>query len=365
MAETVAKFTTEHGKVIMDIRSQTVSKAYLAQNTSATDSTGQIINGTFDTEALGKIISGTIQHFKDDELITKLGTSVFADCTQLESVDCVQIKEIGDKCFWGCISFGPTANFPNAKKVGDRAFSECSSLERVILAADVIFDQDGLQFNGCTNLKHVGTAESIGIHLEKETEIPKQMFNHCSSIEFVYLNETTTIHSGAFNSCTSLKEVVAPKLKVLESNTMSPFEHCINLETITGVLDARTNENEKFGSDSPLQYIGDGTFLNCDKFVDRYLANVEYIGDSALSGCDKLDYVYPIWTTNSLYYNHNYFWKLKELGQYAFSDSKNLGKFEIGKCSCEGETTIYPKAREIFFPVIDRIEDNAFDGVFN
>ena len=86
------------------------------------------------------------------------------------------------------------------QKIGDRAFSKCRSLERIVLPSTVT--EIGIDaFNSCCNLREVTFNEGL-------QKIECTAFYKCRSLERIILPSTVTdIGYNAFNGCRDLKEV--------------------------------------------------------------------------------------------------------------------------------------------------------------
>jgi hypothetical protein len=91
----------------------------------------------------------------------------------------------------------------NVTVIGDHAFTECNSLEEVILPETLKkIDRDA--FRECTNLK------KINLHDTKIDTLYIDTFRNCTSMTVLQLPETLkTINGGLYR--TGLKEIVVPK----------------------------------------------------------------------------------------------------------------------------------------------------------
>ncbi len=115
-----------------------------------------------------------------------------------------------------------TIELPEGLKFGEEEgyyFSDCTSLESIVLPASVTFIPDGM-FSGCTSLTTVvaeGTITEIGENAFMEAEslttlpdlsnvtvIGSQAFYECSSLTGIELGSVTELGSYAFYKCNSL-----------------------------------------------------------------------------------------------------------------------------------------------------------------
>lgn len=149
--------------------------------------------------------------------------------------------------------------------VGEAAFAGCTTLQEIILPAD-LGDIGDKAFLGCTALKTVdfnNAMQSIGA----------STFENCSALQTIRLPSTlTTMGERAFYGCTKLANISVPGS--IQELSESLFENCTALSSITcwGV-----------------RRIGDRAFYNCSKLNDPSLpANLQYIGDQAFYNCDNL-----------------------------------------------------------------------------
>ena len=115
-----------------------------------------------------------------DTLLT-LGDRSFSYCSSITSVELPSsLETVGSYAFCGCSSLA-SINFPGLlKTIGAYALSE-TALTEVIFPDTVITLGQGL-FSGCKSLKSVTFGNGVN-NLEGD------MFENCSSLESVYLNE--------------------------------------------------------------------------------------------------------------------------------------------------------------------------------
>ena len=156
--------------------------------------------------------------------------------TKIESFDFTGISEIGTHAFEACKNL-KYVNLENVQKIGVSAFLYCSNLEAVTLndqayIADYAFSCTAIRsivlkseiievgvFDECTKLKN--------LVLENTKEIRTKAFKDCRSLEVVKIPKTcTSIWSRAFEGCTNLKVVYLPK--GIEIGSFA-FRNCPNL----------------------------------------------------------------------------------------------------------------------------------------
>ena len=159
------------------------------------------------SEGVKEIASDGMTHF-----CNKLTTIVLPDSLELIS---------GASAF-SDITALTTIELPEGLKFGKEEgyyFSDCTSLESIVLPASVTFIPDGM-FSGCTSLTTVvaeGTITEIGENafmeaeslttlpdLSNVTAIGSQAFRECSSFPGIELGSVTELGSYAFYKCNSL-----------------------------------------------------------------------------------------------------------------------------------------------------------------
>ena len=152
------------------------------------------------------------------------------------------VTEISDRAFYQCSSL-EKINLENVEKVGDFAFAECSSIKDVKLAK--VSEIGDAAFMQCNNL------EEVALKNKNDTVIGSSVFADCSSLRKVDLSESVLkiIPQNFCSGCSKLKEVI-------------------------------WSEN--------LEGIQEGGFYKCG-FEEMVLPEtIEFLGPSAISGCKNL-----------------------------------------------------------------------------
>ncbi len=175
----------------------------------------------------------------------------------------------------------------NVTKVCDDAFSDCSSLEEVII-------NDSLRMIGANAFENTGIKQ---IDLKNVSIIEANAFNGCGSLASVQLDNVIKIGNNAFNS-TAVVRVDAPQARIIGA---SAFANALNLASVHL---------------KKAEYIGSQAFDNCSALIAVTLSPcINTIENYAFSGCTNLENVkvYRESIKNSytslkepLYYSPNY-----------------------------------------------------------
>lgn len=175
---------------------------------------------------------------------------------QLKEISSVQfgknVTKICSVCFYGNQQITSITLPSTLKKIGDYAFSKCTSLTSVKWEGDMILSP--YIFSECTKLKNL-SYKSIC------KDIPQYSFYECSSLTSLDLSEVEKIGRKAFYGCKSLNKFNLSSIKeIYDSNT---FDDCgeISLVIIGGDI-------ETFGSTNSDNYvISSWNYCNIDSLV--------------------------------------------------------------------------------------------------
>ena len=207
------------------------------------------------------------------------------------------VTRIGDRAFSFCSSLAEVVIPNSVTRIGDRAFEGCSSLAEVIIP-DSITGIGDHTFSLCKSLAEVIIPNSV-------TNIGKGAFQLCSSLaEVVIPNSVTRIGDYAFSSCSSLAEVVIPNSVVCING--NPFRgwngklDCLSLSFVyednilfnkdkSRIISFRNRELTSYVIPNSVTRIGDYAFSSCSSLVEVVIPNsVTRIGDYAFLHCSSL-----------------------------------------------------------------------------
>lgn len=128
----------------------------------------------------------------------KIEVADFAEVASNLKDDSVTLKGVIDKSV-------TSINIPSGTtKIGASVFRDCTSLTDVTIPGSVTII-DSAAFNGCTSLEEITISNGV-------TSINSQAFNGCSSLKEVTIpNSVTSIGFRAFQNCSSLATINIPR----------------------------------------------------------------------------------------------------------------------------------------------------------
>ena len=151
-------------------------------------------------------------------MITSIGNYAFRGMENLQYITFEQdsLVSIGEYAFEDCISLGKD------KQTDD---PDAPPIKQDIILPSTLTDMGTNVFFGCRSL------QKVVFNGENVTEIPRGMFEGCSSLNTVILPESLTfINAKAFYACTNLETIVIPKnVKTLSENA---FGECSKLNVL-------------------------------------------------------------------------------------------------------------------------------------
>ena len=270
------------------------------------------------------IVQATIE-----EGVTRVPDYLFEGASQLEEVSFAKSTvEIGKEAFreTGFREFA----IPNTIYiVGNNAFSDCTSLERIVIS-DSVTEMGTYVFSGCTSLTDVKLPDIW-------QSIPVAMFKDCTAMEEINIPRAVINISGkAFYGCTSLRSIHLPE----------------NVQTIKDEVFYNCDALTVVSLNHVLKSIGNNVFYDCDALESITIPNsVTSIGNEIFAYCDSLKNI----TTGT---------GLTVIPQNAFFECPALTKIELSyqikeiKAKAFGNCTGLKKVTILRYA--DTIATNAF-----
>ncbi len=220
--------------------------------------------------------------------IEKIGNGAFSGCSSLRVIYLGNVLQtIGDSAFSGCRSLTSITIPDSVTSIGRRVFYCCSSLTSINIP-DGVTSIGGWAFSDCYSLTSITIPDSV-------TNIGEDAFYCCSSLMSIAIPDSvTSIGNEAFSGCNKLIKTIkgvgyvdkwvidcdTSVTKVeLKADTVgiaySAFSGCRSLTSIT-IPDSVTN-------------IGGSAFYNCSSLTSITIPDgVTSIGSSAFYGCSSL-----------------------------------------------------------------------------
>ena len=186
-----------------------------------------ICEGNLYTSDRRKLISylSKGENFIIPDSVTSIGDRAFSECSSLQSVTIPDsVTSIGDHAFSGCDSLQSVTIPDSVTSIGDYAFSFCSSLQSVS-TLDSVASIGSCVFGGCKSLQPVAIPDSV-------TSIGNWAFVDCKSLQSVTIPDSvTSIGDSAFCNCKSLQSVTIPDS--VTSIGVTAFCSCKSLHSVT------------------------------------------------------------------------------------------------------------------------------------
>lgn len=216
---------------------------------------------TIKTLKEGCFINSSLKRIGSLSSITYFGTFCFRNCEYLDS-----------------ITFGAS---DETIRVGRECFYGCSSLTKLLIPSNVIFDnsngmfaEDGY-FEDCKGLKE------LTIDCQ---DLPQESFMGCSALTEVIIGDNCkTLGSYCFQKCISLNQIKIPS--TLEGIGSGCFSGCTSLKSIV-IPESIVFEEEHEGRTSG-KYYGESIFEGCTS-LEEVEWNANVIPLFAFDGCTNL-----------------------------------------------------------------------------
>lgn len=234
----------------------------------------------------GLTITGCDKSYSGEIVIPKgvinIADNAFDKCSISRIVLPLSLKKIGRRAFAECSNLVEVLLNEGLGEIAPYAFYGCSSLIKIEMPSSLgslgynIYYSEGGVFEGCVSLKSVEIPKGV-------TEIPYKTFAGCVNLLSIKLPETIRIiGSDAFENCVSLQKVIISDIVrwcyVKKYSNPLNYAHHLFIDDETEIADLEIPE--KIGS------ISAHSFENCTGikkvcFPDGYV----YVGKDAFKGC--------------------------------------------------------------------------------
>lgn len=218
--------------------------------------------------------------------VQAIGEKAFCEVSSLEKLDAPGLKIVGSQ---GLQATGlKEINLPNATTLGRAWASYCRNLTKVTLASATYVGYNGIAV--CPLLKSVS--------IPNLTTLEGFTFTDCTSLTEVNLPSVTTLNDGDFCECTALTTINMPLVKTVGNTTgnyVGPFYKCTALTNVS-LPKAKTIGKLAFEGCTALQQITlpvattiyVKAFYGCSSLTNVSLPEVTNVKDSAFEQCKAL-----------------------------------------------------------------------------
>lgn len=216
---------------------------------------------------LEKIYSGN----RVNEFISleRLGERAFKNCTVLSSMkfsDTCGVESVPEECFLGCKSL-TQIDFPKyIKKIGNAAFSGCSSLQHFNFRNYQYLSEIGVSaFLRCCALNEAYIVDSV-------TEIGDSAFQECTELTTVRISDNLEkIARFCFADCSELEALINLEYSKVSSVETHAFQRCAKLRQINLPPSCKS--------------IGEDAFMGCRALERVESSSNPRIAPTAFDGC--------------------------------------------------------------------------------
>lgn len=264
--------------------------------------------------------------------VIKIGNHAFSGCSSLKSVTIPEgVTNIESFAFSGCRGLTSVMIPESVTSIDWEAFSKCSSLTNVRIPESVTSIKSNA-FSGCPNLAD-SNGFVIALHI---------LFDYYGNAGNIVVPEgVTCINGGAFSGCKDLKSVTIPESVTSIGKEVFPNKHIdIHISSLAAwcrlILDGSiidgwlSNKNgfdlyldNRIVSDlvipDSITEIGDHVFRQCQSLKKMTIPEqVKRIGRNSFEGCSNLESVVIL--SNTIHLNGwGWFYECKSLRRVEFS----------------------------------------------
>ncbi len=257
----------------------------------------------------------TLEYIDLNVSLEYIGDSAFEGCSKLNNIDLPSsLLTIEDDAFLFCYDLESMSVFPeNLTFIGDNAFQSCdlSGVESILTIPDSVTYMGLEAFKG--NLNNLsGVVLGSGL-----TNLRAGVFESCTNLREINLENITSIEGSAFKSCTSLTgAIIPPTMQSMGANafqstaieniiipdpiTETSSSLCYGAQYLTGIISGLNlitiGNNSFYGcgalsefyAEDSLRTIKTSAFQNCSSMSGFDLNQITELQSSAFKNCDSL-----------------------------------------------------------------------------
>ena len=295
-----------------------------------------------------------IQSITIPNSLRKIGDYAFSKCSSLNSITIPNsVTNIGQAAFDECSSLTTITIPEKVSKIGWGAFSDCASLKSVIWNA--INTGDILTSSSSATTPFSSSPIETLVIGDKVTYVPKNLCQNCSTLISVTIGKSVKeIGTYAFQNCTSLAQTnfegsISNWCKMTFGNMHS------NPNYYSKSLHINGEEVKDIVIPNTVSSISNYAFYNCENISSvKIPESVKSIGSDAFGGCKKLFDIYSYPTTppkaeesSFANYNVNLYVPCDNLRDYQMD--MVFGSFKYIQC-LEDTTPSEPTDSTIYHP---------------
>ena len=199
--------------------------------------------------------------------LTELGSSCFANCTNLTSIVVPEgVTSLGDQCFFSCSRLTSIVIPESVTSLGSNCFFSCSKLTGIVIPEGVTIINSGC-FNNCSSLTSIVIPEGV-------TSLGDQCFANCTNLTSIVISESVTrLGDSCFYNCFKLTSIVIPE--GVTSLGYQCFYNCFKLTSIV-IPEGVTR-------------LGDSCFFSCSDLTSIVIPEgVTSLGNYCFQSCSNL-----------------------------------------------------------------------------
>lgn len=278
---------------------------------------------------------------------TALSEAAFSECYTLETVVLPQdLKRIPDYAFFNCGKLLSIVLPESVTSIGKGAFSTCSALTSIEFPSSLETIGE-YAFSG-SGLTSVTVPEGV--------VLGKSAFYFCKNLKEVVIYSTETLPTGAFQKCTALESVALPEGTVAaegafaECTALTSVSLPSTLEALTGTFNGCTALAE-LQLPLGLKTIEGYAFNGCTALTELQLPlGLETIGKAAFNGCTALTEI--VLPSSLKFIGEEAFAKSGLTGVVVLEGVKQIGARAFSECAALTEVVL-PSS-------LEAIEEKAF-----